>query len=100
MHEHRLRFYSQTDAVERGFLAPFQGASLVGGWFRVETPGCVLEPLRGTESNVQTAGPSGRIQRRQLRSCGSSPNLVFGFNPYSENKSRIVIAARRYGAQV
>jgi hypothetical protein len=33
MHEHRLRFYSQTDAVERGFLAPFQGASLVGGWF-------------------------------------------------------------------
>jgi hypothetical protein len=48
-------------------------------------------------------GPSGRMtgaKHIQLRCCGVSPILVFGFNPYSENKNRIVIAAQRRRAKI
>ena len=31
MHDHPLRLESETGTVERGFLAPFEGASLGGG---------------------------------------------------------------------
>ena len=99
MQEHGLRFDSETGAAERGFLALFSGASLVGGWFLGLKPQAVSwSPFVARDQMSKLQGPSGHIQRRQLRSGGLSPNLVFGFNPL-ENKSRIVIA-RRYGARV
>jgi hypothetical protein len=42
MHDDPLRFESETGAVERGFLAPFQGGSLGGG--------CLLGLKRQAES--------------------------------------------------
>jgi hypothetical protein len=65
MHQRRFRFESETGAVERGFLAPFQGASPRGG--------CLL----GLKPQAESWSPFGaRDQMFNLQSPKGQGNIA------------------------
>ena len=70
MHEHRFRFESETGAVECGFLAPFQGASLGGG--------CLL----GLKPQAESWSPFG------ARNAKAWATFSWPFGPFNSQKKQ------------
>jgi hypothetical protein len=58
MHQHRFRFEGETGAVERGFHAPFQGASPEGGCLLGLKPQAESwSPFRARDQMSRLQGP-------------------------------------------
>jgi hypothetical protein len=92
MHDDPLRFESETGAVERGFLAPFQGAPLGGGCLLGVKPQAESwSPFGARDRMSKLQGPKGQEQNHRGAWRLTCPFLRFKRSPHSARETSQIL---------